>query len=76
MRWLRWHLAAFANRLDGQCWADLVSWALDGRGKRRRYNRLPFQPRTPMCSQDAVRNGCCYCGKLTRDGSIARAGDR
>jgi hypothetical protein len=67
---LRWRLATLVNRLPGQCWADLVSWVLDRLGKRRYYNRMPWQPRTWSCTKDAVENGRCYCGKLTRDGSI------
>lgn len=69
----RWWIATRVNRLDSQCWADLVSWALQRRGETRYYGRLPWQPRTPNCTRDAVANGHCYCGKLNRDGSIGGA---
>jgi hypothetical protein len=68
-RWLRWRIAVLVNRLPGQCWADLVSWALQTPG-RRFYGHRPWQPRTALCTKDAVANGLCYCGKLRRDGSI------
>lgn len=68
-KWLRWRIAALLNRSPRQCWADLVSWALDPPGPRF-YGRWPSQPRTAACTKDAIRNGRCYCGKLTADGSI------
>jgi len=29
---LRWRIARTVNRLPGQCWSDLVMWALKHRG--------------------------------------------
>lgn len=72
--WMRWRIAHLLGRLPGQCWADLVSWALQARGKRRYYGRWPWQPRTPDCTLGAVRNGRCYCGKLGRDGTLYKTG--
>jgi hypothetical protein len=60
---LRWWLAAQLDRLPGQCWADLVSWALawDAGDKRS-----PWSPQGAMCRSDAAETGTCYCGKLRR----------
>ncbi len=57
-RW-RWRIAGLLNRLPGQCWADLVSWALPGRDSRN-----PWSPIDSMCRRDFASNGSCYCGKL------------
>lgn len=54
---MRWKIAALMNRLPGQCWADLVAFALGDR-------RSPWQPVTWMCEKDMRRTGTCYCGKL------------
>lgn len=58
----RWRIADLLNRLPGQCWADLATWALYGPEPGRRW---PWAPNTPGCREDAARTGCCYCGKLT-----------
>jgi hypothetical protein len=63
---LRWRIACQLNRLPGQCWADLVSWALGSA-----YNRRPWQPVSPGCVQGAAEQGRCYCGKLGADGKVA-----
>lgn len=60
---MRWWLARQLDRLPGQCWADLVSWA-----QGSAFYKRPWQPRSPGCVQGAAEQGCCYCGKLTRDG--------
>lgn len=58
---LRWMIASQLNRLPGQCWADLVTWALGW------TPRWPVsQPVSGGCRVDMERNGCCYCGKLQR----------
>ncbi|MEU4570811.1 hypothetical protein [Micromonospora sp. NPDC023956] len=56
---LRWRIAHLINRLPGQCWANLVSFAL-------RDRRSPWQPMDSMCRADAARCGACYCGKIRR----------
>jgi hypothetical protein len=64
---LRWWLAVQINKLPGQCWANLVSWALAGRNERReRYlrERLPWRRIDNVCRSDLARVGCCYCGTL------------
>jgi hypothetical protein len=64
---LRWWVANQVNRLSGQCWAGLVSWALDGpRSCRRRGdNPLPWRPISDTCRLDAAENaGCCLCSKI------------
>lgn len=58
---LRWRVARLLNRLPGQCWSDLVEWALRG-GVREA--RSPWSPQTSTCWLDSVRTGACYCGKL------------
>lgn len=55
---LRWRAAALLNRLPGQCWANLVSWALGDSGYRF------WQPIDSVCRKDVARTGACYCGKL------------
>lgn len=58
MKRLRWWVAGHLNRLPGQCWTDLVTWALG-------WNHgLPWRPVTSTCRQDCALNGSCYCGKL------------
>jgi hypothetical protein len=73
---LRWRIAYLLDRLPGQCWADLVSWALDGMRVARRNDRnpLPWRPNR-SCQQDArtSRDRCCYCNKLGPDGKVRRA---
>lgn len=60
---IRWKIAYLVNRLRGQCWADLVSWVLDGpRLRKDAGGRLPWRPITETCQADKTRD--CYCGKL------------
>lgn len=66
---LRWRIAELLNRLPGQCWADLVSWA-----QGSAFYKRPWQPRSPGCTDGAVRQGRCYCGKLGRDGTLYKTG--
>lgn len=56
---LRWRIAALLDRLPGQCWADLVSFALG-------HRRSPWCPVTSSCRADlaAAGDGACYCNKL------------
>jgi hypothetical protein len=64
---LRWRIACGLNRLPGSCWADLVSWALDGSKAARRVGDsvLPWRPITDLCHRDAAENGGhCYCSKI------------
>jgi hypothetical protein len=55
---LRWRIADLMDRLPGQCWADLASWALYGPRKVARdgESRLPWRPITAMCRRDAAEN--------------------
>lgn len=73
---LRWRIAYAFNRLPGQCWADLVSWALAGMRVSRKlgYSPLPWRPVTETCRNDALtgRDRCCYCAKLGADGKARR----
>lgn len=57
---LRWWTATQLNRLPGQCWADLVTWAL---GWHKGEKRSPWSPAGAACRSDLVANGYCYCGK-------------
>jgi hypothetical protein len=57
---LRWWIATQLNRMPGQCWANLVVWALGWKGEKR----MPWRPSTATCRRDAAANGSCYCGKL------------
>lgn len=66
---LRWWIAYQLNRLSGQCWTDLVIWAL---GWKAGEQRTPWSPQGPMCRLDAAQNGACYCGKLRAEGVAAR----
>jgi hypothetical protein len=54
---LRWRIAHLADKLPGQCWADLADWA------QRNRRGIPWQPVTRTCIGD-VNNAACYCGKL------------
>lgn len=66
----RWRVAQVVDKLPGQCWSDLVEWAL------RRHEDDPDTPwndltrRVPMrrqgegCFDGARRNGACYCAKV------------
>lgn len=55
---LRWWVVSQLNRLPGQCWTDLVLWAL---GSDR---ALPWSPIGSACRTDLARTGACYCHKL------------
>jgi hypothetical protein len=57
---VRWQVAHLMNRLPGQCWTGLVSFALGWRDS-------PWQPVTRAC-RGGSETGTCYCGKL-RDGT-------
>jgi hypothetical protein len=61
---LRWRIAYLMNRLPGQCWADLVQWAVTER-REHLERRLPWRP-VGACRVDLARTGTCYCGKLGR----------
>lgn len=54
---LRWRIAGLFDLLPGQCWCDLVDFAIGSR-------RSPWCPVTSVCRADAARNGACYCNKL------------
>lgn len=58
---LRWRIVALVGRMPGQCWADLVPWALYGPEPER---RLPWAPTVARCREDANRVGSCYCNKI------------
>ncbi len=74
----RWRVAQLMDELPGQCWSDLVEWAL------RRHEddpdtpwndavrRLPWRPITGGCHEDKDRCGTCYCGKLRTAEADAR----
>ena len=65
----RWWIASQLNRLRGQCWADLVTWALGWHKKDpylTRAERSPWSPVTRTCRLDLAANGACYCGKLRK----------
>lgn len=73
---IRWRIANLLNRLPGQCWTDLVSWALDGprAARRRGDNLLPWRPITDLCRKDAGENdGRCYCSKICPREAVDRA---
>lgn len=53
---VRWFVARTVDRLPGQCWADLVSWA------HRSEKGLPWAPQR-TCRTDLV-DGVCWCGKI------------
>ena len=65
---LRWWIATQMDRLPGQCWTDLVCWALDGKVREKRG---PWSPQGALCRQDAEECGVCYCGKLRAEGAPA-----
>ena len=70
----RWRVATLADKLRGQCWADLVSWALRHHEddpdtpwndlKRRAPWRGQDRSSAYGCYADARRNGTCYCAKV------------
>lgn len=65
---LRWWVATQLNRLPGQCWADLVTWAL---GWHKGEKHTPWSPVTSVCRRDLAANGGCYCGKLRPPGAMS-----
>jgi hypothetical protein len=67
---LRWRIVDLVDRLlPGQCWTDLVSWALDGSRHARRMGdvAVPWRPIDSTCRSELPRTGTCYCGALRRD---------
>lgn len=66
----RWRVATLVDRLPGQCWCDLVEWAL------RRHEddpdtpwndivrRVPLRRQSSGCFTDAQNVGTCYCAKV------------
>ena len=66
----RWRVAALADKLPGQCWANLVGWAQRTHEDdpdtpwNDLVRRLPSRPMDDVCRSDRDRNGTCYCGKL------------
>lgn len=66
----RWRIATLLDKLPGQCWCDLVEWAL------RRHEdepdtpwndlvrRVPLRRQTETCFDDAQTVGTCYCSKV------------
>lgn len=74
---IRWRIAHLLDRLPGQCWTELVCWALDGMRAARRAgnNPLPWRPIGESCRRDAIvsGDGCCYCAKIGEDGRVRRA---
>ena len=55
----RWPIADLLNRSDKHCWADLVTWALDGEDLREQLGH------GWACQNDAkAAGGACYCGKF------------
>jgi hypothetical protein len=61
--WLRWKIAALLDRLPGQCWTDLVWWALQRPGGGY-GQRTPWSPQNKECWRGRDTVGVCYCGKL------------
>lgn len=71
----RWRIAMYRDRSAGQCWADLVDWALrDSKDDPDLISDLPNRPIGEMCRRDALACGRCYCGKLAADGSVLKPG--
>lgn len=61
-RW-RWALIHQLDRLHGQCWTNLVSWAMVCDEDRDQWWN-PSRPQRPSCREDAANLGGCYCGKI------------
>jgi len=64
---LRWRIAMLLDKLPGQCWADLVGFALDGGS--------PWQPQGYSCRKDLNDVGACYCGKLRAPETSVHTGE-
>lgn len=66
----RWRVATLLDKLPGQCWCDLVEWALRRHedDPDTRWNdlarRVPLRRQTPTCFTDALAVGTCYCSKV------------
>lgn len=63
---VRWPIAETLNRLDSQCWADLVEWALRrDAGDWWADNKLPSKG-GERCRAESLthRDHTCYCGKF------------
>lgn len=66
----RWRVATLVDKLRGQCWCDLVEWALRRHEDdpdtplRDLVRRVPFRPQTDSCRADRDAVGRCYCGRL------------
>lgn len=73
---IRWCIANLVDRLPGQCWTELVLWALDGMRSSRHKgdNPLPWRPIDDLCRRDLERNGGCYCAKLRQPEGAATDG--
>lgn len=69
---LRWRVAELVNRLPGQCWADLVGWALDGWDPDGEKRPWTTPARLAQCQADAARCGSCYCGKIQDEAGVRR----
>jgi hypothetical protein len=63
---IRWRIAYAMDHVPGQCWSNLVSFALGSR-------RWPWQPVGGICRSDAEACGACYCGRLKAP--LRKAGD-
>lgn len=63
---VRWPVANLLNRLDSQCWCNLVDWALrKDTGDWWADNKLPSGGGVRCRAESAThRDGCCYCGKF------------
>lgn len=74
---LKWWVADLVNRLPGQCWADLVMWAMSDEPVRDTGLRaaLPWRPIGKRCIEDAQASGRCYCGTVGSDGTVLRRGE-
>jgi hypothetical protein len=64
----RWWIITQLNRLPGQCWADLVMWAMGWHKEGGAAKRTAWSPASSTCRRDAAATGTCYCGKLRRAG--------
>lgn len=69
VRWLfsRWSVATVLDRSSRTCWANLVSWALDGGKDARREIGVGY------CRSESITHPdrSCYCGKF-RNGCLTR----
>jgi hypothetical protein len=56
---IRWKIAGLLNRLPWFCWADLVSWALNGKVKP-----LPEYVSNARECQSEGETSNCWCAKF------------